>query len=198
MVLASVAVTVTLRKPEVVKVWVALVALVESVSVFPSPQFTDNPDRLEPGADAAVMVKLYETPVFAVVLPETVTVGCERLTVTACVALAVAVLVSVAVTVMVGVPAAVKMCVAVVALVASVSVLPSPQFTDNPERLEPAAAVAVILKLYETPVLAVGLPEMLMVGCERLTVTAWVALALAVLVSTAITRMVFAPTSPVP
>ncbi len=93
------------------------------------------------------MVKLYETPVFAVVLPEAVTVGCDKLTVTAWIALAVAVLVSVAVTVMVGVPAAVKVCVALEAFVAKVcSALPSPQLTLRLESVEPAAGVAVMLR----------------------------------------------------
>ncbi len=97
-------------------------------------------------------------------LPERLTVGLDRLTVTACVALAVAVLVSVAVTVIVGVPAAVKLCVALVVFVASVSVLPSPQFTLKDERLEPAAGLAVILSAYETPVFALELPDTLTVG----------------------------------
>ncbi len=102
---------------------------------------------------------------FAVVLPETVTVGCERLTVTACVALALAVFVSVAVTVMVGVPAAAKVCVALVAFVASVSTaLPSPQSTVKLERLELAAAVAVIPSEYEMPVFALELPDTVTVG----------------------------------
>ena len=83
-----------------------------------------------------------------VVLPETVTVGCERLTVTPWVALAVAVLVSVAVRVMVGVPTAVKVCVALTALLDNVSsALPSPQSTFKLESVEPAAGAAVMLKL---------------------------------------------------
>ncbi len=144
-VLVSVAVTVMVGVPAAVKVCVALVAFVTSVSVVPSPQFTDNPERLEPAAATAVMVKLYETPVFAVALPDTVTVGCDRLTVTSRVALADVVLVSVAVTVMVGVPAVVKVCAALVALVASVSsALPSPQLTLRLERLEPGAEAAVM------------------------------------------------------
>jgi hypothetical protein len=76
-------------------------------SAPPSPQLTFKPERLEPAAGAAVMLKAYETPVLALALPETLTVGCERLTVTPCVALAVAVLVSVTVAVIVGVPAVV-------------------------------------------------------------------------------------------
>jgi hypothetical protein len=87
-------------------------------------------------------------PLVAVALPETLIVGWDRLTVTPCVALAVAVLVSVAVTVIVGVPAAVNVCVALVAFVASVcTALPSPQLTVKLESVEPAAGAAVMLKL---------------------------------------------------
>jgi hypothetical protein len=89
-------------------VWLALVALVARLSVLPSPQLTLKLESVEPAAGAAVMLRLYETPVLALALPEMLIVGCDRLTVTACVAVALAVLVSVAVTVMVGVPAVVK------------------------------------------------------------------------------------------
>ncbi len=194
-VLESVAVTVMVFAPVVVKEWVALVADVARLSTaLPSPQFTDKFERLEPAAAVALMPSEYETPLVAVALPVTLNVGCERLTVTACVALAVAVLVSVAVTVIVREPAVLKVCDALVALVASVcTALPSPQSTVKLERLEPAAGVAEMVKLYETPVFAVALPEAVTVGCERLTVTAWIALAVAVLVSVAVTVMTGVP-----
>ncbi len=140
------------------------------------------------------MLSEYETPVTALALPEMLTVGCDRLTVTACVALAVVVLVSVAVTVMVGEPAVVKVCAALVAETERLSsALPSPQSTFKLESVEPAAGVAVMPSEYETPVFAVVLPETVSVGCDKLTVTAWVALAVAVLASVAVTVIVREP-----
>ena len=81
-------------------------------------------------------------------------------------------MVSVAVTVTVGVPAAVNVWLALAAVVARDSMaLPSPQLTLNLERLEPAAALALRLSVYETPVFAVAAPEAVTVGSDKLTVT---------------------------
>ncbi len=196
-VLVSVAVTVMVFAPEVVKMWAALVALVPSVwTALPSPQSTVKLESVELAAAVAVMPSEYEIPVSTVALPVRLTVGCDRLTVTSCVALAVVVLVSVAVTVMVGVPAAIKLWVALVALVARVCrALPSPQLTVKLARLEPAAGAAVMLKLYDTPVSAVALPETVTVGSGKLRVRVFVAVAMAVLVSVAVTVMVGVPTA---
>ncbi len=57
-VLVSVAVTVMVGVPAVVKVCAALVALVASVSsALPSPQLTLRFERLEPDAGLAVMLR---------------------------------------------------------------------------------------------------------------------------------------------
>ncbi len=197
-VFASVAVTVMVGVPAAVKVCVALVALVTSVcTALPSPQSTVKLESVELAAGAAVMLSEYKTPVLALELPEMLTLGGgSKVTVISFVSLAVVPFVSVAVTVTVGVPTEAKLWVALVALFAKVcSGLPSPQLTLRLARLEPGADAALMPRVYKTVVSTLELPERLTVGFDRLIVSAWVALAVAVLESVAVTVMVGVPTA---